>query len=378
MTRIRRWWPAMAIALAACGGDGNGGQDPDDEGEPPVVGCTDGTLGASLIRVCFPADWNGGLVIYAHGYVQPDAPLAIPDDPFGPAPADEVITSLGYAYATTSYRDNGLVADLAVEDVADLEDEVRRTVRPDPTRVYLAGVSEGGLVAALAAERQGERYTGVLAACGPIGDFVRQLDYFNDVRVVFDYFFPGVIPGSAIEPPASVRSGWEATYAPAVIAALTADPDAMQELATVTGVPTAGVDAAGLAAAIAEVLSYNVYGSADVQDRVGGQPYDNAERVYAGSSNDTALNDDVARFTANILARASLSRYETQGSPEVEISILHTSGDAVVPFFHQVVYEQEVQSSGAGALLTRTDVDRFGHCNFSSDELLAAFSALPQ
>ena len=317
-------------------------------------------------------------MIYAHGYVQPDAPLAIPDDPFGPAPADEVITSLGYAYATTSYRDNGLVADLAVEDVADLEDEVRRTVRPDPTRVYLAGVSEGGLVAALAAERQGERYAGVLAACGPIGDFVRQLDYFNDVRVVFDYFFPGVIPGSAIEPPASVRSGWEATYAPAVIAALTADPDAMQELAAVTGVPTAGVDAAGLAAAIAEVLSYNVYGSADVQDRVGGQPYDNAERVYAGSSNDAALNDDVARFTANILARASLGRYETQGDPQVEISILHTTGDAVVPFFHQVVYEQEVQSSGAGALLTRTDVDRFGHCNFSSDELLAAFGALPQ
>ncbi len=378
MTRIRRWWPAMAMAVAACGGDGNGGQDPDDEGEPPVVGCTDGTLGASLIRVCFPADWNGGLVIYAHGYVQPYAPLAIPDDPFGPAPADEVITSLGYAYATTSYRDNGLVADLAVEDVADLEDEVRRRVRPDPTRVYLAGVSEGGLVAALAAERQGERYTGVLAACGPIGDFVRQLDYFNDVRVVFDYFFPGVIPGSAIEPPASVRSEWEATYAPAVIAALTADPDAMQELATVTGVPTAGVDAAGLAAAIAEVLSYNVYGSADVQDRVGGQPYDNTERVYAGSSNDVALNDDVARFTANLLARASLGRYETQGTPEVEISILHTTGDAVVPFFHQVLYEEEVQSSGAGALLTRTDVDRFGHCNFSSDELLAAFGALPQ
>jgi fermentation-respiration switch protein FrsA (DUF1100 family) len=111
---------------------------------------------------------------------------------------------------------------------------------------------------------------------------------------------------------------------------------------------------------------------------VGGQPYDNTERVYAGSSNDVALNDDVARFTANLLARASLGRYETQGTPEVEISILHTTGDAVVPFFHQVLYEEEVQSSGAGALLTRTDVDRFGHCNFSSDELLAAFGGLPQ
>ena len=378
MTRIRRWVPAMAIALAACGGDGNGGQDPEDEGEPPVVGCTDGTLGASLTRVCFPDDWNGGLVIYAHGYVQPDAPLAIPDDPIGGVPAEDVITELGYAYATTSYRGNGLVADLAVADVADLEDEVRRTVRPDPTRVYLVGISEGGLVAALAAERQGERYTGVLAACGPIGDFVAQIDHFNDVRVVFDYFFPGVIPGSAIDPPASVRSGWESTYAPAVVAALTADPDAMQELAAVAGIPTAGVDAAELAAAMVEVLSYNVYGTADVQDRLGGQPYDNAERVYAGSSDDAALNDNVARFSANTLARASLSRYQTTGDPGVEISILHNTGDPVVPFFHQVLYEQAVDAAGASALLTRTDVDRFGHCSFSSTDLLAAFSALPQ
>jgi pimeloyl-ACP methyl ester carboxylesterase len=365
--------------LAGCGGgDGNGGQGPEDEGEPPVIGCTDGTVAGSLTRVCFPGEWNGSLVLYAHGYVRPDAPLAIPENAIDGTPVEDLINALGYAYATTSYRANGLVADVAVEDMARLEDEVRRTVRPDPVRVYLVGLSEGGLVAALAAERQPERYTGTLAACGPIGDFVRQVDYFNDVRVVFDYFFPGVIPGSPIDPPESVRSGWDATYAPAAVAALTGAPDATLELAAVTGIPSAGVDPATLAQAVAGILWYNVLGTADAQERLGGQPYDNQTRVYQGSSDDAALNAAVARFTASPAARAVLGRFETTGDPGVPISILHTTGDPIVPFFHQPLYDDKVAASGASALLDRSDVERFGHCTFTATELLAAFGALPQ
>ena len=103
--------------------------------------------------------------------------------------------ALGYAYATTSYRANGLVADLAVEDVAQLAQEVRRRFRPDPVRTYVVGVSEGGLVAALTAERHADLFDGAVAACGPVGDFTAQIDYFGDFRVVFDHYFPGVIPG---------------------------------------------------------------------------------------------------------------------------------------------------------------------------------------
>jgi hypothetical protein len=35
-------------------------------------------------------------------------------------------------------------------------------------------------------------------------------------------------------------------------------------------------------------------------------------------------------------------------------------------------------SAGAAARLSRQDVERFGHCNFTSTELLAAFGELPQ
>jgi len=378
MGNLRYWSLTAAIVLAACG-DGEGGQGVVDEGEPPVAGCSDGTTGGgALTQVCFPAEWNGDLILYAHGYVQPDAPLAIPDNQIGGIPVADLINASGYAYATTSYRANGLVADLAVDDLVLLEELVRRTVRPDPARVYVVGFSEGGLVAALAVEGQPGRYTGALAACGPIGDFARQIDYFNDVRVVFDYLFPGIIPGSPIDPPAELRAGWTATYAPAVAASLANDPGAALDLATVTGIPAEGIAPASLGEAVADILWYNVFGTADAQERLGGQPYENEDRVYQGSSDDAALNAGVARFAADPPARAALGRFETSGDPTAPISIIHTTGDPIVPFFHQPLYADKIAAAGRSELLERSDVERFGHCAFTSSEILAAFGALPQ
>jgi len=378
VTRRVGWATVVAaVALAGCG-DGDDGQAPVDEGEPPVVGCTDGTVEGALTRVCFPADWNGDLIVYAHGYVEPQAPLAVPENELGGAPVEDLINALGYAYAATSYRANGLVADAAVDDLLELVDLVRRTVRPDPARVYLVGVSEGGLVATLTVEREPGRFTGALAACGPIGDFARQIDYLNDVRVVFDHLFPGVLPGSASDPPAELVEGWTSTYAPAVAAAIQADPERGAELAAVTGIPTEGVDDATLAETVVGLLRYNVLGSADAQARLGGQPYDNTDRVYAGSQDDEALNAGVERISADPPARAALQRFETTGDPGVRLSLLHTTGDPIVPFFHQPIYEAKAIAAGADGRVARRDVERFGHCAFTSTEILAAFGELPQ
>jgi pimeloyl-ACP methyl ester carboxylesterase len=375
----RYGWTALltAVALGGCGDD-DGGQEPVDEGEPPVVGCTDGAAEGALTRVCFPADWNGDLIVYAHGYVEPQAPLAVPENELGGTPVEDLVNALGYAYATTSYRANGLVADVAVDDVIEVVDLVQRTVRPDPARVYLVGISEGGLVATLAAEQEPERFTGALAACGPIGDFPRQIDYFNDARVVFDYLFPGVLPGTAADPPTPLVEGWTSTYAPAVAEVIEGDPERSAELAAVVGIPAEGLDAATLAETVVALLRYNVLGSADAQARLGGQPYDNADRVYVGSSDDDALNAGVERIAAAPEARAALQRFETTGDPGVMLSILHTTRDPIVRFFHQELYEEKAIAAGATGRLARRDVDRFGHCAFTSTEILAAFGELPQ
>ena len=191
----------------------------------------------ALARVCFPAEWNGDLVIYAHGYVSADEPLAIPDDLLGGAPIDDIVTALGYAFATTSYRANGLVADLAVGDLAQLDE--RFGARFGPIRPSLPGRGLRRRTGGCPRRRtRAECSTGALAACGPIGDFARQIDYFNDFRVVFDYFFPGVIPGGPVDAPDSLRAEWTATYAPAIASALSSDPEAALELVSVTGAPT--------------------------------------------------------------------------------------------------------------------------------------------
>ena len=366
----------LVLLLAACGDDDGGPQEPVDEGTPPEAGCTEGTLeSGALSLICFPDTWNGTLVIYAHGYVEPSAPVALPDDEVGGVSISDAVTGFGYAYATTSYRDNGLVVLPAIEDVTQLVEAVRARVKPDPTRTLLVGFSEGGLVAALTLERHPELIDGALAACGPIGDFTRQIDYFGDARVLFDHYFPGILPGSAVDIPPQLRSGWTSTYEPAVIAALTDDPTAAAELATVAGIPVPDAVAAA-AATIAQVLWYNVFATEDAQQRLGGNPYTNVGRQYAGSSDDAALNAGVDRYEPVTLARASLGQYDASGDLPGPVVTLHTTGDPEVPFFHEALYRDKVEAKGRLDRLEQRSVDRLGHCTFTAPELFDAFQAL--
>ena len=373
----RRFLPLLLLIAAACGGSSNV-ESPPDDGETPVAGCLDGTLGAApaLYRVCFPARWNGDLVIYAHGYVGPRESLALPDDRIGQVSISSVVNGLGYAFATTSYRANGLVAADAVEDVAGLTEEIRRLYRPDPTHTYVVGFSEGGLVAALAVERHADLFAGALAACGPIGDFRRQIDYFGDFRVVFDYFFPGVLPGSAVEIPDSVQAHWSDRYVPAVIGALGLDPPASRQLLAVTGAPVDAADPQSIGETAVGILWYNIFATDDAQQRLGGQPYENAGRVYSGSEDDAALNAGVARHAADAAARSNVDRLQTSGQLSIPLVTLHTTGDPIVPFLHESLYADKAAAAGASGFLEQRAVTRYGHCVFQQDELLGAFDVL--
>jgi pimeloyl-ACP methyl ester carboxylesterase len=364
--------------LLGCGSDE--AHEPGDDGLPPLPGCQDATLGdgPALYRTCFPEQWNGDLIIYAHGYVEPDAPLQIVDNAVGGTTVSGFANQLGYGFATTSYRANGLVADQAVEDVAELEATVRSRISPDPARVFLVGLSEGALVAALAVERHPDAFAGAMAVCGPIGDFEQQIDYFGDFRVVFDYFFPSVLPGSAVDIPPELRQQWTSVYVPAVTNALLDNPVAAGELLAVTGAPIDPADPETIGATVIDVLWYNVFGTADARERLGGQPYDNSGRIYQGSSDDAALNQGVGRFGADAIARAGIGRFQTTGEIGVPVVTLHTTGDPIVPVQQQALYSAKVAIEGSGALLDQTEIDRYGHCAFNSAELLGGFSRLTE
>ena len=339
--------------------------------------CRDGIQpSGALYRMCMPDLWNGDLVVYAHGYVDPREPLSIPDDEVGDRHISEIVNELGYAFATTSYRANGLVVPDAVHDLIELVnlffDEYG-----DPNHVYLVGASEGGLITALAVETYPHTFHGGLAGCGPVGNFRRQLNHFGDFRVVFDYFFPEVIPGSPVDIPEEVIDEWDLVYEQKVKDAIRAAPHATEQLLRVTCAPTDPWDAASIEETILGALRYNVLATNNAVDKLGGQPFDNRKRIYIGSKDDFRLNRQIQRVRADEAALDEIaSNYETSGCLVSPLVTIHTTRDEIVPYWHEPFYRWRVFTCGSGLLHTNIPVFRYGHCNFRVYEVLVAFAAL--
>lgn len=335
----------------------------------------------AIYRICMPApgDWNGDLVVYAHGYVAFNEPIAIPEDqlglPDGPS-LPEIVNELGFAFATTSYSVNGLAVKEGIADLLDLV-QIFSNTHGQPKHVYLVGASEGGLITALAVERHFDVFGGGLSACGPVGDFHQQVNYWGDVRVIFDYFFRGLIPGSPVEIPPWVIDDWDAVYESRVASALRSRSVATAQLLAVTNFPVDSGNADSTADALVDVLWYNVFATNDGVAKLGGQPYDNSRRVYRGSDRDTRLNRRVPRFGADAAAIAEIeAHYQTSGDLSVPLVTLHTLGDPVVPYWHEPLYRRKIAAHGDGALHTNIPAEHYGHCSFTAVEVLAAFVLL--
>jgi pimeloyl-ACP methyl ester carboxylesterase len=338
--------------------------------------------GGAIYRICMPdaGRWNGDLVIWAHGYTEVTAPLAIPEEQLCLAPdfcLPTIINGLGFGFATNSYRNNGLVT-MGVEDVAELVD-LFAAEQGTPGRVFLTGASEGGLVTTLAIEQRPDLFDGGLAACGPIGDFRRIVDYYGDFRVVFDYFFPGLMPGTPLAVPPELLENWDAhwtnTIRPAVFDP--ANSGALSQLLKVTRAPHDPGYIPTIEVTIHDALWYNVFATADLVGKAGGSPYDNMTRRYMGSWNDTALNAGVARYAADPAALAFMGGVlSTTGLLTVPLVNLHTWKDQQVGFIQELLYGQKVRATGSMAYRILIPSFRYGHCNFQPWEALLGFALM--
>jgi pimeloyl-ACP methyl ester carboxylesterase len=350
----------------------------------PVVhaestGCDpDGVQNSGAIyRICMPADgWNGDLVLYAHGYVAFNEPIAIPEDqlslPGGPS-LPEIITGLGYAFAVTSYSVNGLAIREGLDDLRELVD-IFSSYYGQPKRVYLVGPSEGGIITALAIERYPDIYDAGISACGPVGNFQAQINYWGDVRVLFEYFFPSLLPGTAIFVPDEVIEEWETIYEPKIEAALRAHPAERQQLLATARIPHNPANEEESIRAILGLLWYNVFATNDGIEKLGGQPYSNRWRIYRGSEDDTRLNQQVGRYTADPAAVAEMqSFYQTTGSLARPLVMIHTI-DPIIPAWHPAIYWVKVAASNSQTRHTYLPfLGRYGHCDFSVPQVLLSF-----
>ena len=327
--------------------------------------------------------WNEDLLIFAHGYMAPGPTLSIPDDqlklPDGTSIPD-IVNLMGYAFAVTSYSTNGLAVPEGMADVADLVD-IFRQAHPTLHHVYLVGASEGGLITALSIEHYPDVFSGGLAACGPIGDFARHADYLGDFRVVFDYFFPGLMPGSPISIPQSLIDTWETSYYSTTVLPVLVNPASAISITQLLSVTMDDADLISSTTAISTVsglLWYSVFATNDAKAKLGGQPFDNWTRVYTGSLDDTALNARVARFHADPVALQKIQTdYQTSGQLRAPLVAIHTTLDPIVPYWHEPLYRDKVVARGRTPRYDEYPPGaRYGHCNFASIEVLNALTLL--
>lgn len=335
-----------------------------------------GEKAGALFAALRPDDWNGDLVVVMHGTVPADAPIALFDPiQWWTEPAVEALVDRGFGVALSSYRVNGF----AVKEGA-IDSRIAQSMFTGqfgrPTNTYLYGWSMGGTIGQMLLETSPARYDGFLSVCGVLGSRVVQAKYGLDARVLFDHFFPGVLPWTVWED----QRSFFAEVLPALQRAFAADPvgfiEKGQKLASFDQLDLplgSGTPQELILSILGSLLGFGG-GNADLAQKANGIAVGNAETVYTSnflSEEELAqVNASVARFEADPQAARYLERYYTpdgrvRGTP---VMALHTDGDAVVPPARTLpVYRKILEDAGNGDRFVARVVEGFGHCEFGAD-----------
>jgi pimeloyl-ACP methyl ester carboxylesterase len=151
-----------------------------DAADPP--GRYEGALGGTAYLVNVPPDWNGGLVMFAHGYEGEGAGRGTVRS----SPLDAHLTQRGYAWAASGYRAWGYRPDWFLLDLLTLRAHfINRFGQPRWTIIH--GQSMGGHVGIAALELHPEVYQGALIECGVI-DGVGLVDWLYAYTAAAQYF----------------------------------------------------------------------------------------------------------------------------------------------------------------------------------------------
>jgi pimeloyl-ACP methyl ester carboxylesterase len=362
----------IAIALLGTAGPALGQQHVEGETGP-----------GALYALDMPVAWNGDLVVYAHGIVDPVLPVALPSSQDHFAILRNALMDRGFAVASSSFSENGF----ALKDGAARTHQLTGLFTASfgrPRRVLLAGHSLGSMAALQVAESFPGQYDGAVIMCGFVGGTTPEIEYMANARVAFDYFFPDVIPGSVFEilpgavfrPPTATSQGSDLFNA--VQGALVAGFASSRtfQFASVAGLKWNTPQE--LVAAALSVIGFNLRYTQSVLDHTHGHiPFDNRETVYTGSADDAALNEGIQRWTGDADAMNYVAQYYTPtGALQIPVQTLHTSRDPVVPAWHEDIFAGNVTDQGATGLLEGNIVTAFGHCNFTDAQALAAFDRL--
>jgi len=331
-------------------------------------------------RIEVPADWNGRLVTWAHGFRGNGLELTVDDHPLR-----VFLVANGYAWAASSYGKNSYDPAQGAKDTHALAQFFNGRVG-QPIRTYITGASMGGHVTAVMAEQWPGAYAGAMPICGVLGDY-ELFDFFLDFNTAAQAIthvggrFPFAPNYLATTVPAT-----KAALGPAFPFALNSDGQNFKSLVQLRSGGVRPVFQQGF-------LFWNgvagdfLFGlGAQIGDgtmpRHPGVAVDNIGIVYqfdtdpALSAAEAALNASIQRVAADPQGRLvnGMSNVPpTNGNLKIPMLTMHTLGDLFVPFLMEQIYAQRVAAHGASDLLVQRATRDFGHCSFTGPELVQGF-----
>ncbi|MEV6167819.1 alpha/beta fold hydrolase [Streptomyces sp. NPDC051954] len=400
---------AAAMTVAALTGTGIATAETTDAAARKITGTLpDGST--YLFEV--PADWNGTVLLYSHGY------NAGPSNPAQDASSPEVGKELladGYALAGGSFPGVGWQTPDALGSQIAALDKFATQVAP-PRRVIAAGGSMGGEITTLLSEQYPDKIDGAVAMCpdvaGPVPWFNTYLDGAFTMQTLLDP--DGTVPLVDISDAAAAQTYWTKLVK---TAQETAEGRARLALAaSFTTLPTwsqpgttepASTDYAAQERNQYYSLSttFTAFQSAvraDMESKVGGAFSWNTGvdygELYSGLGKGAkaevnalykeaglSVKSDLGALQAaprvepsDPQAIAKMNEYAPTGSSQMPILTVHTTGDDAVFPSLETPYAAKVRANQNSALLRQTYVSAPGHCNFTTDEQIAAIKTVDQ
>ena len=316
-----------------------------------------GKLDGAEFRIDIPEDWNHGLVVYYHGYTTENHGGGFNrDKPLQPTLA--VFTKAGYALAQSGYSTGGLALEQAIPETEALRKYFVNHYG-NPSETYVVGHSMGGTLTIMSMEQNPAPFAAALDLCGAVTDTLSRVNRRFDLRVLFDHYFPDVLPD-----PAKVPANFEMSedVSKKVAASLDSNPQAAIALRSFMGVHN-DKD-------LTFLLLFSTWVLKDLEHRAGGNPFDNRNTIYVGTTDDNVVNEHVKRYAADRGALSFVQRYYTpSGHLTKPVLAIHTTYDPLVSPAVPSAYAQLARAAGSGDLFVVQYVEHDGHCNITADEI---------
>jgi hypothetical protein len=369
--------------------------DPADTFDYTTTSRWSGALNGAAYRVEVPLNWNGKLVMYAHGYAGTGAVVGVQNPSIR-----RYLLNHGYAWAASSYSKNYYDVRVGVEDTNALALEFNKIAAansrplPAPTKIFITGHSMGGHITAAAIEDEAYatavhkvKYNGAVPMCGVVGD----TELFNtfgamEVSALALAGIPNYPTANWTEVQGLVTSTFFATFpsagAPnAQITTTATGAKYASVLQNLTGGPRP-MFALGLQFGGSFPSSWGSLGGDGTISGILNKPgVDTNAFTYTidgDTAGSTALNAAAQKMTAapdaNRLRTDGL-RWIPKANGEFKIPVvsIHTLGDLFVPFSMEQVYQKRVAAKGNSAYLVQRAIRGVSHCDFTIAEQVKAF-----